>query len=513
MKTSKTGVVYFVGAGPGDPGLITRKGSELLQKCDIVIYDALVSAELLTILPQRIERIYVGKRAGAHSQAQASINELLVTNAKKGKTVVRLKGGDPTIFARLCEEIDACFENEIPFIIIPGVTASSGAAATNRFSLTERASVSWVVQATGHEADSDSPSVPWKELGGLEGKLLAIYMGVGQFERIVNELLSGGMDPRTSCLVVQNATTGLERSVYGTLQNIIERSKEENISPPALIMIGKNTHKRTTNEKFQPAKLPLQGKRILITRPAEYHAETCGKFRELGADTLPYPTISISGEEDNDNWKEFMSMARTGGWCVFTSEAGVNYFFDKLFKNEYDVRIMGNFKIAAVGHGTSRALQKKGIFPDLIPANALVGELAETLAGNYDLQGVNLVRICGNKSDNIIQRKAEAKGANVLSLKVYRNDFAEWEPHWLRELLNNPPDFCVYTSGSTFEGMMKCIGSQNAESFFSESKIVTIGPMTSKIVRKYGFVTQVEALKHSIDGIIEALVKETKKSY
>ncbi|MFH0765109.1 MAG: uroporphyrinogen-III C-methyltransferase, partial [Calditrichota bacterium] len=486
-----TGKVYLIGAGPGHPGLITRWGGELLETCDAVVYDDLIPLELVAGLPSTIEKHYVGKRSGRHSATQTDINELIIKLAQRGLNVARLKGGDPTIFGRGGEELATLTQAGIRAFIIPGVTAATTAAASGGISLTDRRSASWLMLATGKGAESDSPPVPWREIASLKGGTLCVYMGVGELEHIAGELQAGGMDPKTPVLIIQNAGSGIQRQKSSTLGKVVDVVQNSQIQPPALIIIGPTA---ASSEGYKNTGA-LTGKRVLVTRPSPQCLSLCRLIREQGGEPLPYPTIAIEPFDDVKGWDDFKRLAPLGGWCVFTSEAGVNCFFNLLLKKGLDVRSMGRFSVAAVGRGTAAALSQRGIIPDLIPERALVSSLAQSLA-KVKLTNSLVVRVRGNLGDYKIEETAERKSAQVLSLTVYHNLTAEWLPYWISQVIEQPPDYITFTSGSTVDGFVQILGIERAQILGRKAVSASIGPSTSTVMRKYGFEPVVEAEEH-----------------
>jgi uroporphyrinogen III methyltransferase/synthase len=330
------GTIYLVGAGPGHPGLITRWGYDLLQKCDAVAYDALIPMELIAALPERIERHYVGKRAGRHSLPQQKINELLVALARRGMNVVRLKGGDPSIFGRSGEEADYIAEAGIPVVTIPGVTAASAAAAMSGFSLTKRHSSSWVFMATGHGAEAASVPVPWDQVAALPGGTIVIYMGLAKLEQLVSDLLCGGLAPETPAMVVQAASTGIQASVEAPLASLSLECKRQGLVPPALIIIGEAIHSRASKTGSAPA--PLKGKRVLVTSPQPMTTHFCALLRKEGAEPLPYPTVRFSRVNDVEGWPHCLEAIREKTLCLFAGDLEVDCFLDLLPAHGLDLR-------------------------------------------------------------------------------------------------------------------------------------------------------------------------------
>lgn len=506
--SARFGKVYLIGAGPGHPGLISRYGFECLQRCDAVLYDDLIPIELVVGLPERIEKHYVGKRAGKKYKPQSDTDLLVADLAKKGLNVARLKGGDSIIFARVAEEADFLRSQGIECVLVPGITAASAAVAEAGFSLTDRRAASWVVMATGHEAGSASPPVPWEQLAALGGGTIVVYMGMNNLHNIVNSLQAGGMRADASVVVVQNASTGVQRFLKTTLENLEERCRKENFKTPALVILGEVSRYSVYSDRLE--KMPLAGKRILVTRPAQQVENICRMFREQGAEPIPYPTIKLGEFDDCDGWNKFCEVYHNGGWCVFTSEAGVRFFFSNLRSKGLDLRVLGRFRIAAVGYGTSAALAEYGLKPDLVPAQARVKTLVEALLHQEDIGKGCVVRVRGNLSDTTVEKMSGNVGAEVLPLTVYSNTTASWDESWISKITDDPPDYLTFTSASTFEGFHSILGSRVSAMVISASRIAAIGPSTMKAIENTGYKVAVEAEINSVEGLVAAIVKDSR---
>jgi uroporphyrinogen III methyltransferase/synthase len=504
-KVKENGIVYLVGSGPGHPDLITRMGWDALQNCDAVVYDDLAAFELVAALPDKIERYYVGKRAGAHYKPQDSTSELIVEIARRGLNVVRLKGGDPLIFGRGGEELTFLKKEGIEYKIIPGVTALSAVGAGAAIPLTDRRDSSWVLLATGHEAVSDSQPVPWHEIAGLKGGTVAVYMGIGDLPRIVKDLIEGGIDPKTNAAVVHSGYSGAQKIVHAPLDELEQRCKSTGISAPAIILIGNVT--RYAEELGWWKLGALAGKRILVTRPYRSSQEFCQILRAHGAEPLPLPTIQIEPYIDNDGWTKIESALEKSGWLVFTSRPGVEYFIDGLWQRGYDNRCLHRFKIAAIGPGTSKALTERGLKPDLVPDVSLGGELARELVRRLDNpQNTTVIRVRGDLSDDVIDNTVTELGVELVQVTVYQTITPIWEPHWIKVVKENPPDYITFTSGSTVHGFVKILGRDDAVRVATQSKVISIGPSTTAAARELGIKVDAEAKKHNMDGVIEVLL-------
>jgi uroporphyrinogen III methyltransferase/synthase len=475
-NSEKSGIVYLVGAGPGHPGLITRMGYELLQVCDAVAYDALIPLELISSLPQRVERYYVGRRAGKHSMPQAEKNRLLVELASRGLKVVRLKGGDTSFFGGSTEEAETLAAAGIPVVVVPGVTAASAVAAVSGLPLTGRRDASWVFFATGHGSTADAITVPWKEIAALNGGTVVIYMGLANLEQIVGQLLAGGKAGDTPCMVVQGATTGLQRILESRLSAVVADCSQKQLKPPALAVVGNVIQHRTSPSS---PLLPLSGRRVLTPCCAQEIKAVCAVLRDFGAEPLPYPAYIPEDGEDNEGWARFYQIASSGGWCLFTSELEVRGFADALLRRGLDLRSLGKFRIAALGPGAEAALLNRTLRADASVPSRLQ-KISRPGIGISAQQSESLVVF----SQEI--RIEEAEWAEILRLKLFRNKPAVWEPHWTQEIRNNPPDFILFRNPSEVDGLVNILGPDIAHILAGQSKIVAADEMTESAILRHG---------------------------
>lgn len=503
--------VYLIGAGPGDPELITVRGQRLLRECQAVVYDNLVPVELIVCLPSEVEKIYVGKQAGQHALPQDQINQLLVDLARQGKSVARLKGADPLIFGRGSEEAAFLKKNGIPFEIIPGITAATGAASYAGIPCTDREKASFVVFATGHKAaDKDTTSVPWDWLGQARNGTIVVYMGVSEVAEYVSGLIGGGMSPQTPAAIVERATMPTQRRLTGILKDLPRLVKDHSVHAPALFMIGEVV---TFGDKISwHGDLPMSGKRVMVLRPADQAKGVYAMLRRVGAEVLPYPTIATRETVDSQSWERFEQIAPTGGWLVFTSENGVRYFMNHILAHGGDIRSLARFKIAAVGVGTSRALSNFHLRPDFLPKKATVVQLASELASQHDMSGKTIVRVEGNLSDNTIPDILTEAGGTVVRIPVYETYHPSWPDDLKTKLLTVPPDAIVFSSGSTAAGLRQILNDEEWTTVTSSAVIASIGPSTSIAISKHGLTVNVEAGEHSLPGLIDALTDYYVKS-
>lgn len=502
---AESGIVYLIGAGPGSPDLITVRGLELLSRADAVVYDNLIPAELIVRLPEAVEKIYVGKQADRHTLPQDQINELLVRLAGEGKTVARLKGADPLVFGRGGEEADYLKENDIPFEIVPGITAAGGATAYSGIPCTDRRLAAWALLATGHKAaDEQLPTVPWEWVAQAKNGTLIIYMGVGQVRSIVSSLMEGGLEADTPAAIVERATLPTQRVYTGVLSKLPDIVEDESIHPPALFIVGKTVTLRDRIEWF--GRRPLHGKRIMVLRPADQAMTVYASLRELGAEVLPYPTIATRPSMDQSAWQSVREIDAAERWMVFTSENGVRYFMAQFPRIVGDLRALAQYHIAAVGVGTARALAQYGLQPDFVPDKATVAELGRQLADKHKMAGAQVIRIEGNLSDETIPNTLQEAGADVFRLRVYETYHPVWADGLTERLLTHRPDIIMFTSGSTVDGLFGILSDDDIKLLTRDAALASIGPSTSNRIRSKGLKVAIEAKEHSLPGMIDEIM-------
>ena len=505
------GKVYLVGAGPGDPGLITVRAAQLLRTCDAVVYDRLVPLELVVALPSFIERYFVGKSSDGHSLPQEEINALLVDLAQKGLKVVRLKGGDPFVFGRGGEEALYLKERGIPFEVVPGVTAGVAASAYAGIPVTHRKKSVFTIFLTAHEAaDKDEPQIPWDWLGKVKNGSIVGYMGVNQLSSTVQALISAGLSPDTPAALVEKGTTGVQKNVVAVLKDLPELAREKEISPPALFIVGEVVTLADDLTWFG-GKI-LAGKTALVTRPADQAGEMYAMLRGYGAEILPLPTIATSENFDAAGWDALNSIFQQSHpaddkcWLVFTSENGVRYFIHQLLKQNHDFRVLGGFSIAAVGSGTARALNKYGLKADFMPSKATTAALAAELSRHLSGSEAQVIRIRGNLGDDRVEKALQSVGAKVIPLRVYDTFTAKWDAGMWAALDEHTPDIITFTSGSTVTGFVEILGKERAKQLADNALVASIGPLTTQIATEAGIKVNIEAETHSIPELVNAIV-------
>ncbi len=497
----KVGKVYLIGAGPGDPGLITLKGKNLLEKAEVMIYDYLANPVLLKFCPDFCELIYVGKKGGEHTLPQEEINKLLVQKAKEGKLVVRLKGGDPFLFGRGGEEIEALVQENIPFEVIPGITSGIAVPAYAGIPVTHRDFTSTLALITGHEAENKEESkVDFKALSRLG--TLVFFMGVKRLPFIVENLLKEGKSPETPCAVIQWGTTPRQKTVSGTLANIIGKAKEKGITAPAIIVIGEVVRLRDKFNWFE--KKPLFGKRILITRTREQASKLKELLEELGAEVIELPTIEVKPLINKQTFDVLKNLSYYD-WIIFTSENGVRFFFLALFQQGLDVRSLGENKIAVIGPATEKALSNFYLKPDLKPEKDFTQEgLAETFK-REDLKGKRILLVRAKVAREILPSLLKELGASVDILPIYETVKPEFSPEDLKSLFKEPLSAITFTSSSTAENFFSILNSVKIE-LPKETVLASIGPVTSETLRKLGYEPTITAKEYTIPGLVSALV-------
>lgn len=505
---NKKGKIYLIGAGPGNPDLITLLGLQALQSCDAVVYDRLAPLELIVVLPQHVQRFYVGKSSGDHTLQQGEIHQLLLKLAQDGKQVARVKGGDPFVFGRGAEEAIFLRENGIPFEVIPGVTAGIAAPAFAGIPVTYRKKAVFTVFLTAHEAkEKVDLQMPWEWIDGARNGSIVGYMGVKELAGTVDKLIRCGMKADTPAAIVERGTTGGQRCLRGTLSDLPALARSGDIQPPALFILGDVVNLQDQMQWFSGI---LIGKRVMVTRPADQAQEMYRLLRSHGADVLPLPTIATQDHFDAATWSEvekrFGDPAQDSCWLVFTSENGVRYFLDQLKRQGRDYRTLAPFKIAAVGEGTAKELEKRQLSADFVPSSATTSVLADELAERITT-GDRVVRIRGNLGDDSVERALCAAGAHVISLQVYRTLTAKWDPGMWAHLQENPPNLITFTSGSTVSAFIEILGDKKAREIAVRAHIASIGPMTTKIAESVGIRVNIEAKTHTVHGLVQAIIE------
>lgn len=502
----RIGKVYLVGAGPGDPGLITIRGKQLLEKAQVVVYDYLANVKLLRFVSKDVKLIYVGKKGGGpHAHTQEEINRILVDHAKAGLLVVRLKGGDPFIFGRGGEEIEELVQDGVDFEVVPGVTSASAAATYAGIPITHRKYTASVAFVTGHEDPTKKNSnIAWDKLATAVGTLV-FYMGIKNISNIVEKLVSNGRDPQTPVAVIRWASTPEQQSVVGTLSTIADVVQREGIRPPAVIVVGDVVGLRDTMNWFE--KKPLFGKRIMVTRTREQASELVYSLENLGADCVECATISL---EPPDSWQEIdlaLESLDSFNWLLFTSINAIEYFFRRLFELDKDARDLHAIKIAVVGTATEVALNRYGLKADLVPDEFTGQGLASKLIAK-GVDGAKFLLPRALKASSVLPDALMKAGAEVVIAPVYQNVRPQGKEEELREILKGGIDAITFTSSSTCSNFLFMLNAEDQDEvaeILAGIKIASIGPITSKTAEDNGLNIDIQPEKYTIPALVESV--------
>jgi len=504
------GKVYLVGAGPGDPGLITVKGVECLKQADVVLYDHLVNETLLQLAPENCDRIRVGKRKKAHTIPQDEINNLLVKLAREGKTVVRLKGGDPFVFGRGGEEALTLADNGVPFEVVPGVTAGSAAATYAGIPLTRRGLSSSVVLVTGHEDPTkEAVSVNWHEIAAAD--TIVIYMGRSNLAAIVDSLMSGGMTADKPAAAIQWGTTASQRTVTGNLGNIVEQCSKESIEAPAIVLVGDVVTLRDKLSWFEGK--PLFGKRIMITRDRAQAKRTSAELERYGAEVIAFPTIRILPLADYAELDAEIARLGSYDWTVFTSANGVRHFFARLDKLGLDTRAFAGVKVCAVGPATAEEAKLHGLLVDCIPQQYTTESLADELARvDPDISKNKVLLPRADIATDVLARRLNEIGADATEVDVYRVVPEEEVPELAAEALREGQvDIVLFTSSSTARNFARLTADAGI-TVHPNVKFASIGPVTTSSAVEIGYNICCEAEQHTIPCLIQTVISSLQQS-
>jgi uroporphyrinogen III methyltransferase / synthase len=484
------GIVYLVGAGPGDPGLLTARALELIAQADAILYDRLIPAGALDGAREDAELIYVGKEGGGPSMPQERIERLLLEHARAGKRVVRLKGGDPFVFGRGGEEALALRDAGVPFEIVPGVTAGVAAPAYAGIPVTHRNRASAVALITGHE-DPDKPesAIDWPALAAFPGTLV-FYMGVRQLPRIAEQLIAGGRPADEPAAVIERGTLPGQRTVLATLATIAARAAAERIRAPSITLVGPVAGLREELHWFEDR--PLAGKRVAVTRARTQASGLAARLRALGAEVIETPAIRIVPLDGPAPEIERYDLV-----CL-TSPNGVRLLFDRLAATGRDTRALHGATVAAIGPGTARALREHGVIADVVPERFVAEALVEALA-DVPVRRALIAR--ARVARDVLPNALRERGAEVDVVELYETVAEPLSDELLAAARD--ADYVTFTSSSTVRFYLDAAG---ADGIGPATKLVSIGPVTSATLREHGLEPHLEAQEHDIDGLISTLV-------
>ena len=501
--------MYFVGAGPGDPGLITVKGAQYLQEADVVLYDALLDERLLALTPAQGEKIHVGKRGGRKSYPQNEINDLLVRRARAGCRVVRLKGGDPFIFGRGGIEAMHLRQAGIPFEVVSGVTAAAGVAAYAGIPLTHRNAASSAILVTGHEDPTKtSPAIDWPRLAPLDSTLV-IYMGVGKLAEISAVLLQNGRPADTPTAIIEWGTWPHQRTLVSTLEAIAAESQAHNIQSPALIIVGQVVGLRPYLDWFESK--PLFGKQVLVTRSSEQAGDLQLLFEAQGAQVSILPLLQIQPPDETAPLDDSIDRLDQFTWVIFTSPNGVDFFFRRLHQLGRDTRAFGRAQVAAVGLATAEHLQAEGLQADLIPQQQSQDGLVEAFS-SISVEGADILLPTSALGRTLLPDALTARGARVERLIAYENRPPQADSIKLPPALRDDAlDLIVFASPSSVHNFHTVLGDERTRQILSTTTIACIGPTTARAISNLGFETQIQPQESSIQALVQCICTHYSK--
>ncbi len=501
------GKVYLVGAGPGNPDLITVRCLELLKQADVVLYDRLANDELLKFCPDSAELIFVGKEPDKHPVPQEEIIKILIDKAKKFKNILRLKGGDPYIFGRGSEEALALLNEGIDFEIIPGITAGIGASAYSGTPLTHRNLVTQSLFITAHESPEKNESqIQWELLAKLKNTTLVVYMGASTLKWTVEKLISQGMKPDTPAIIVQNATMSSQRQFYSSLFNLPEIVEKENIKPPIITIIGETAAFSDRLNWFQ--RKPLYGKKIVCTRAEDQSSSLTNFLDQNGAIVINFSVIKTRLKTPEQSLKR--TLAKNYDWIIFSSENGVRYFFQLLYCENLDSRQLSHSKIACIGKETAKMLKDFGLIADFIPSSftssVFVNEFIESIKMD-DL----ILRVKGNFQKDLILETLLEKGFNVEPIQVYSIEKKIPDNTLFKKIINDKADAYLFTSSSTVNNFFQVFGNDQALKLLNESRVFAIGPVTRDTLYRYNVKEIIMSETYSIEGLGNTIIQYFSK--
>ncbi len=499
MSPARPEVVYLVGAGPGDPGLMTARALELIASADAIFYDRLIPPGALDGARDDAERVYVGKAPGAPAVPQEEIGERLIEAARAGKSVVRLKGGDPFVFGRGGEEGEVLRAAGVEFEVVPGVTAGVAATAYAGIPVTHRDDASAVAFVTGHEdPEKEESALDWEALARFPGTLV-FYMGVKRLAANAAALVEAGRDPDEPAAAVERGTMDGQRTVVATLGTLAETVEREGIGAPALIVVGRVVERRESLAWLE--RRPLHGRRVVVTRARAQASGLASTLRALGAEVVELPAIRIEPRLESEEVSRAVDSIHSYALVCLTSPNGVRLLFAALEKAGLDARALANATVAAIGPGTARVLAENGIAADIVPERFVAEALVEALAPVEVADRPVLVARAAEARD-VLPDALRERGAKVDVVAVYETVREQPEPEQIEAAQN--ADYVTFTSSSTVRNLTDALG----ERFPGVARIVSIGPVTTEAIRAAGLEVQVEATRHDVDGLVAALLRD-----
>jgi uroporphyrinogen III methyltransferase / synthase len=500
--SARGGVVYLVGAGPGDPGLMTARSLELIAAADAIFYDRLIPPGALTGARGEAELVYVGKQPGVPSVPQEEIGERLIAAAREGKSVVRLKGGDPFVFGRGGEEGEALREAGVEFEVVPGVTAGVAATAYAGIPVTHRDDASAVAFVTGHEdPEKEETALDWEALARFPGTLV-FYMGVKRLAKNAAALIAAGRNPEEPAAAIERGTWPGQRTVEATLGTIAEAVAREQVRAPALIVVGEVARRRQQLAWLE--RRPLHGRRVVVTRARAQASGLATTLRSLGAEVVELPAIRIEPRIDSDEVRQTAAAVGVYELICLTSPNGVRLLFEAMVGAGLDARALAGVTVAAIGPGTARALAERGVVADVVPERFVAEGLVEALE-DMDLGAARVLVARAAEARDVLPEALRQRGAEVDVVALYETVREQPDPEQVEAAAG--ADYVTFTSSSTVTNLVEALGDR----FPGRARIVSIGPVTSATARAAGLRVDVQAERHDIDGLLTALLADATK--
>jgi uroporphyrinogen III methyltransferase / synthase len=499
--SARAGVVYLVGAGPGDPGLITARALELIEGADVILHDRLIPSGALDAARDDAELVYVGKRPGEQAMPQEEIERVMAERALAGRSVVRLKGGDPFTFGRGGEEAEAMAEAGVPFEVVPGVTAGVAAPAYAGIPVTHREDASAVAFVTGHE-DPDKPdsALDWEALARFPGTLV-IYMGVRQLPEISERLIAAGREASEPAAAVERGTLPRQRTVTAPLRELAAAADGAGLRPPAVVVVGPVAARGEAIAWLE--RRPLHGRRVVVTRARAQASSLARTLAALGAEVVELPAIRIAPRIDTDEVRRAVDDVYSYALVCLTSPNGVRLLFEALSEAGRDARALANATVAAIGAGTAAALREHGVIADVVPEESVAEALVEALAGVEVEERPVLVARAAEARD-VLPDALRERGALVDVVALYETVVETPEEDAIEAA--READYVTFTSSSTVRNLMRALGDR----FAAGARVVSIGPVTSAAAREAGLEVHAEAERHDIEGLVEALLEDAR---
>ncbi len=502
------GVVFLVGAGPGDPGLLTVRARELIDSADVIVYDALVPMEIISDAgegPSPPELYYVGKRGGdKRSASQSDICALLVELARQGKRVVRLKGGDPFVFGRGGEEAQALFDADVPFEVVPGVTAGIAAPAYAGIPVTHRGRSTSVTLVTGHEdPGKGGGQTDWGALARLAGSggTVVVYMGAKTLPTVVRSLLAGGLDPHVPAAAVSRGTHSRQQTVVATAGTIVDEIARSGATAPMVVVFGWTVPLR--DELAWVEQRPLFGKTVVVTRATQQAGTLSRQLRETGARVMEMPATKVA-RLDSAGLQTAIARLQEYQWVVFTSQNAVNIFWEQLLAASRDARALAGIRVAAVGPGTAGALLSHGIIVDVVPERFVAEGLLDALRERSGVEEANVLYVTAEGARDVLRPGLEELGARVEVVQAYRSvRDGRGAERLRRELERGGISYVTVTSASAVKAFVELVGEEAAR----RARLVSIGPVTSSAAREAGLDVVAEAEEATMDSLVRALTR------